>query len=337
MRVTPPKLAEQLRVELAESIAAGWERVAIDYVVVHGLHGYPDRLGRDLDVVLRSRDVDVAARQATELAFAAGFQRVRDRRLAWGVRQLVFVTRDEPYVHLALDLLYADRVWTNAWAYTGSVEWVLSQPVSHIGPFRSSPRATFLKAVVRPLLVGDLARFAHPEKATEWPARLGADEDAVLEQLFCDSAAMSLREALSVGPADAATLGRRARRRHLIHHIGRHPLRSGRAVAARAFVAVGTRIQRPAVIALARSEDLREALGRVPFVRARVIAASGSGLRFRIRKRVGWIYRDRVPSTSEPTLLVYVAEDSPATSVGCSDISTLLIDAVFPIPNGHVQ
>jgi hypothetical protein len=164
------------KVSLLEAVAQRWNREGIPYAVAHGIEGYPDHVGRDLDVLVGSR----CARRAIDLAQSVlegeGLLVARPARL-WGER-LVAAARDpEPDL---LEIHAVDISWGVA-CLAGE-----PAPSMQIGPFAVDPWARFAKRVLLPALaaeipkvVGELERYPMREAETaaassRLPAVIGA-------------------------------------------------------------------------------------------------------------------------------------------------------------------
>jgi hypothetical protein len=162
---------------------------------------------------------------------------------------------------------------------------------------------------------------------------LGEDELAVLADLFHSQAREQLLQAFRLAPEDGRGWGIAARRSHVRNRVRRQPLRSLRAVGATAYVHVRHRLSRPTVICTRQgsSDSVVDELDSIPFIRYSVVKTGRSGRLGRVRQYMGWLWPDRVQSTSEPTVLVYV-NDQPA----CSGIDVdehepgPLVDLMFP-------
>ena len=158
------------RVSLAEEIARRWDRASIPYAVVHGLHGYPKRIGRDLDLVIHRESVPNAVKTAVDVGREFGFCEALFRWSYWGLYQLALINRKRA-ISLPLDFLCTTDVWQAKW-----IRWVDDSTLERLigsdgrcGPFRVSEEGVFLKACVKPLLCGDLRTIA---KEFPLPVRL---------------------------------------------------------------------------------------------------------------------------------------------------------------------
>ena len=148
------------RLYLAEAIAHSWNRAGLSYSVVHGLHGYPDEIGRDLDILIERSNVDQAIAVAIAEAKKHGFEASLFRWSHWGLYQLALID-EESNTSLPLDLMCTIDIWRAKWIQFVDQELLEKLVVGddNIGPFRVSHEGVFLKACIRPLLCGDLSRF----------------------------------------------------------------------------------------------------------------------------------------------------------------------------------
>lgn len=226
------------RVELAERIADDWNSLNLDYVVAHGLEPYPQALGRDLDVVVPSESSAVqAARAAVRCVASAGWRSLLVRKSPWGLYQVVAVRLDCGTVTtLPIDLLYGDQLWTHLPVQAFTTRQILALPRKRTGPFVVSPDATFIKAIVRPLLIGDVDRFQEPRRLQEWPQQASASQQALLASLFGDRLGSRYVEDLNAGPEAFRQSWSSYRKALIKYELASHPLRSVQVLLGRANV-----------------------------------------------------------------------------------------------------
>lgn len=167
---------QESRKQLAEAVAVAWRDIGFHYAIVHGLHHYPERLGRDLDMVARREDVPRAFRTAVDVAAGYGFGDVLFRWSHWGLYQLALINR-ETCTSLPIDFMCTTDVWRAKWIDLVSQRKFdeMLETGESLGPFRISREGTFIKACIRPLVCGDLSRFgfefplpvAYPDRVDE--------------------------------------------------------------------------------------------------------------------------------------------------------------------------
>jgi hypothetical protein len=222
------------------AIAEAWRHANVQFRVVHGMDRKSQTIGRDVDVLIRRQEVKKASRKIVETASQWGFTKVIQRRSPWGIQQVVAVN---PISHenLAVDLMHGARVWTNYFAYNVEPDsfWRLSSEAD--GPIVHSPALTFLKAIVRPILVGDNTRFLSTHRQ-DWPDSLGAAESELLVSMFGEREADRFSKLMSRGPSSFEGEGRKFRKTMIHRHLTRHPFRSLRGGSARIYVAAALRL-----------------------------------------------------------------------------------------------
>jgi hypothetical protein len=204
------------KIALLEQVAAEWNRIGITYAVAHGIDGYPERVGRDLDVLIARRDIARGIDAAQRVLEASGLRVGRPPRL-WGER--VIATLDGP----TPDMLEVHAVPALAW--TGSVLADLPIPSERVGPFAIDPWVSFVKRIMMPLLSGASGRLR------EEPSRFVVDHaeyDAArrrLPPLAGASLAASLLDAVAARDiAGAERLAPALRRALAVRGPVRHPV-----------------------------------------------------------------------------------------------------------------
>jgi hypothetical protein len=204
------------RLRLAEETAGAFEREGIRYAVVHGTYGYPQSVGRDLDLVIAPEDVRRAVGVAVDTAAQCGYTHAISRWARWGVCQLALIREDERE-GLPLDFLCTAVFWRSKWIEMMRPDHLLRliEGDSTIGPFRVSKEGTFLKACIRPLLCGDLSRFG-----CEFPMPVAIPEQVNREWLIgiIGQAGVSLLASSSVEELKARYSLRRLQGRWVAHH-----------------------------------------------------------------------------------------------------------------------
>lgn len=150
---SPLEGAVPVRVEGATAVGLRWREMGIPYVVMHGLEGYPDRIGRDLDILMDQSVAEAALGEAATVLARLGWRSVRPPDI-WGKRLVALRSKGRgEFGYLELHTL-------------GSLRWVVvplvenTEVATHtVGPFPASRWATFVKGLVSPALAGDLARY----------------------------------------------------------------------------------------------------------------------------------------------------------------------------------
>lgn len=291
------------RTEAALAVAHAWRASRLEYRLVHGVtQDDPPEVGRDLDVVVRRRDthtaIEVARSALTKIDYS--YFLVRHQR-GWGVTQFIAWPRDmDPSAVLPIDLLHGDRVWTNLFAYSATVNRVLAEkPVSRLG-FDFAPVYGWLKAVLRPLMVGDIARFTmKPTAAAEFTAPPPPHTGALLRELAGSAAARCVLLAVAGGdPSEAARAAKAFRRSLILRQALRHPLWSVRGLLARGWQVTFSRRTGPDVIL-----ELPEGLD------PSAITARLAGAFWKVQESAS-AHGVKMSSTSEPTLLLVSSDRS---------------------------
>ena len=184
------------RPALLARIAAAWNEVDVGYAVVHGLEGYPESAGRDLDVLVRRADVPLALRVASSVLEGAGWRVVEPPRL-WGRR--IVATRDEdPGLQMIEVHTVSHMSWRNVLLASTPGEEAIW------GPFRVNPWLTFVKSAVLPLLSGEVEKFKR-NIVHSAPDLDRAKVERGLLQIFGPRWGPTLAAALGNGDLDAAT------------------------------------------------------------------------------------------------------------------------------------
>jgi hypothetical protein len=138
------------KISLLETVADRWNSAGIPYAVAHGLEGYPDRVGRDFDVLIPSRHGRHAIELAHEILQNAGLIVVRPPRL-WGERLVAAGFDPQPEL---LELHTVDEI---SWGFAPLVGQ--PTPTIRVGPFAVDPWATFVKRVLLRALAGQTTKL----------------------------------------------------------------------------------------------------------------------------------------------------------------------------------
>jgi len=244
------------RIRLAEEIAGAFEREGIRYAVVHGMYGYPQSIGRDLDLVTTPEEARRAVGVAADTAAQCGYTKAISRWSHWGIYQLSLIREDE---REGLPLDFCVGLWRAKWIELLSPDLMrrLIEGDDTIGPFRVSKEGTFIKACLRPFLCGDdFSRFGH-----EFPMPVAIPEQLDREWLIdtIGPTGVSLLASSSVDELKA----RHSLRRLQGRWIARHPIGALKSMAQSIFC----RIRRAAfdaadviVVETPRPEAVRQAV-----------------------------------------------------------------------------
>ena len=206
MPATPPDVSGSVepppgdpRARVAAEIAERWNGAGVRYAVVHGLEGFPRRVGRDLDVLVHRADVERALALARERLEARGWVVARPPGL-WGERLVAFAGGaggDSLEVHTLTRLVWASVVLAGA-----------PHAAEGHAPFRVDPWAAFAKRILMPLLAGDRTRFVERPAELRLSTEEGAVAGARLARLCGRERAERLVRLVRAG--DAAGLARAA-------------------------------------------------------------------------------------------------------------------------------
>lgn len=147
-------MTAEATVAAAETVCRRWKELSLPFVVMHGLEGYPQKLGRDLDILMRPGDARLALPEAALILRDLGWEtRVCPPRL-WG-RRLVALHENESGV---LQYLELHTISSLRWAALPLVDDD-ERATGVVGCFPVSAWATFAKAILTPSLAGDTDRF----------------------------------------------------------------------------------------------------------------------------------------------------------------------------------
>lgn len=183
------------RLDLLVRIAEAWNEADIEYAVVHGLEGYPESAGRDLDVLVRRPEIEQALQIASVVVKDSGWRAVEPPPL-WGRR--IVATRDGGSGLQMIEVHTVSRVsWRNVRLASTPGE------TETLGPFRVNPWLAFVKSAVAPLLAGDADKFmrnaVHSRRVLE-----GADAERRLASIFGPKWGPAFHRALAAGDVEKA-------------------------------------------------------------------------------------------------------------------------------------
>ena len=158
------------RVSLAAEIAKKWNEASVPYAVVHGVENYPQKIGRDIDLVMSKEKIAEALEYAMEVGLSHCFSRGYFRWSHWGLYQLVLL-HDESETSLPIDIICTTMNWNAKWISLIDEDQLnrFIESDSQIGHFQISEEGAFYKSCVKPFLCGDLSRF---DKEIKLPTRI---------------------------------------------------------------------------------------------------------------------------------------------------------------------
>lgn len=164
------------RVELAEACASRWSELGLNWAVVHGLEGYPDALGRDLDILVRRADLNSMVASAIDVLERSGFDVARPPDI-WGKRVIGFNGSEAIELHLVTRISWREIVLAEEPRSTEM--W---------GPFPVDAWAALAKQVVLPAWAGETERagavlLAHSPEALASTTSGQSSKRLILEAL----------------------------------------------------------------------------------------------------------------------------------------------------------
>jgi len=174
--------AERLRVVTAERLADLLNQEGIRYAVVNGLYWYPERVGRDLDIIIEKKDVHRAIRLVEKVKDELGWQFLFGRWSYYGVWQLFLVSlSSNGFVWLEIDLMCDNKNLLIGVTPLSTIRDITSATLTRRGSIYVSLKGEYLKAYFRPVFYGDVQRFRE-KYALKLPER--EEEKQVLRRLL---------------------------------------------------------------------------------------------------------------------------------------------------------
>jgi hypothetical protein len=129
-----------------QSLADAWNKLGLRYGVIHGLECYPQKIGRDVDVLVAPRDFEAMSNAVKAVAIEHGFVHVRCNH-SFGLS--VYVTKSyDPDATIEIHLV--PRL---EWTCVGLAPEV--GETTSCGPFLLDPWASWVKTHLQPMLVSD--------------------------------------------------------------------------------------------------------------------------------------------------------------------------------------
>lgn len=164
------------KIRVLEILAEAWNKSGISWAVCNGLDGYPDRVGRDLDVLTSPADVQKAAIVTVNNLREQGFCPL-PFRLGWvywivGIRKV-----GDEIQSLQVDL-FDHLQWALTWVVDGGLQ--TGGQHEKEGPFPVDSRARVGKRLVINLLSGNFNLFKERPRYLE----LTESEAAALPEIF---------------------------------------------------------------------------------------------------------------------------------------------------------
>jgi len=147
------------RIQLAEKIAEAWNSAGINYAVVHGIESYPHSIGRDLDVLIESKDIERALRIVLQICEKYKWTCVKPPDI-WGKRLVCFgsdLWQDALEIHTLTALSLKGIVFVNK-----------PLPTVQKGPCLIDPWAHFVKHLLGPVLSNQLERIKETHLIEEY-------------------------------------------------------------------------------------------------------------------------------------------------------------------------
>lgn len=199
------------RIKIMKLIAEEWNKEGIEYAVAHGVEKYPVRIGRDLDVFIKQRDVLRAKNIALSILRSMGVSKISSLKWdPWPRAAAIFVF--ESGVGWELDLITSLK-----WGPVTLVEEV--RPTKYCGVFKVDPWASFAKNIVLKVLGG--------VRPTNYRLE-DFEEDIVQEQcrkLFGDKLALYFLQAIKREDWEYVwQLSPKLRMTAILRHFIYHPL-----------------------------------------------------------------------------------------------------------------
>ena len=217
---------------LLTEIAEAWNRRGVRYAVAHGLEGYPDRLGRDVDVLVQASHVGVAVSAAADALEAHGLIVVHLHPI-WGPR----IVAVEPTSRAMLELhLITELNWRGAALITAP------NATRSVGPIAVDPELSFAKRIIAPLLAGNTDKFDCKPDEFRFDEGEAVAASSLLARIMDADLGLALHRSIGAGDVAAAiAIAPAVRRSILLRGLTRTPLR----FAARSLRSVTRKLSQP--------------------------------------------------------------------------------------------
>ena len=164
-------------VEDVEVIATTWNQEHINYAVAHGLESYPIFLGRDLDILVQSDQVNYAIDVAATILVRKGYKVVHPPNL-WGERLVAFRNGCGN-----LESIEIHTVTKLSWFYITLAD--NPNPSLYKGNFKVDPWVSFVKRVLLPLLYDNVGRFMTKPQELELATLERKVADEIMPRFCC--------------------------------------------------------------------------------------------------------------------------------------------------------
>ena len=141
---------ESVRLEFAATLCQRMLEVGIRYGIIHGAERYPEKVGRDLDVMLSkteiSHAVDVVRNKATELGWNSVVAPI-----SWAGAPVIF-WKTENWVTVSFEMHFIDQITWNGVVLASFESTEIQKHPDHCLPF--ALQAGFTKRVLTQILAG---------------------------------------------------------------------------------------------------------------------------------------------------------------------------------------
>jgi hypothetical protein len=211
-----------LRVRTAEALAQAMNDAGIDYAVISGLYGYPQGIGRDLDVLIRREDTEKAVELARLVGQSLGWDSILLHPSPYDLLHIFFLKREpEKLVWFEVDLMHDRAMLMGATPLFPDFDKILRTTEYVSGPFRTNKVSYYAKAQLRPICYGELERF---EKKYDLDPIEDREVQEYLKELIGQRCAKQLRAGARQGIRGVQHLGRKLRWAMNLRYGLRHPL-----------------------------------------------------------------------------------------------------------------
>lgn len=200
------------KIDLLEGLAQAWTSDGLSWAVCNGLDGYPDGIGRDLDIVIERKDLRPALARTVDYLRDAGYTPL-PFKLGW-LYWVVGLIEHEGVVESVQVDLFDHLQWAFSWPVDGVRP---SRELEKQGPFLIDPAASIGKRIIINTLSGNSGIFAKKPHYLELGAGEGAILDPVLKSLSgSDEDAMA--EAIRTRDVAALAVASSGFRSRVLHH-----------------------------------------------------------------------------------------------------------------------